>query len=128
MPETTEPLPEGIRTWEIGSPLEEIDWLETVLASPHIVPGETTMQRTWGVSEGSEPEKRPVDLDLYVDCSGSMPNPQVMVSFLALAGAIVALSALRVGARVQATLWSGPRQFETTGGFYPHPQHRAGPG
>src|SRR5205807_2795271 len=59
----------------------------------------------------------PVDLDLYVDCSGSMPNPQVMVSYLALAGAIVALSALRVGARVQATLWSGPRQFETTGGF-----------
>src|SRR5207248_635264 len=83
----------------IGSPLEEIDWLHTILASPHVIAGRTTMERTWGVSEGGEPEKRPVDLDLYVDCSGSMPNPQVTVSYLALAGAIVALSALRVGAR-----------------------------
>jgi hypothetical protein len=46
-----------------------------------------------------------------------MPNPQVQVSYLTLAGAIVALSALRAGARVQATLWSGARQFETTGDF-----------
>ena len=43
---------------------------------------------------------QPLDLDLYVDCSGSMPNPQVNVSYLTLAGAIVALSALRAGARV----------------------------
>ena len=27
------------------------------------------------------------------------------------------MSALRVGARVQATLWSGANQFQTTGGF-----------
>ncbi|MBL8058873.1 MAG: hypothetical protein JNK29_19365 [Anaerolineales bacterium] len=46
-----------------------------------------------------------------------MPNPQRLTSFLTLAGAIVALSALRVGARVQATLWSGARQFITTDGF-----------
>ena len=29
----------------------------------------------------------------------------------------MALSALRAGARVQATLWSGAQQFETSGGF-----------
>ena len=81
------------------------------------IPGVTTLQRTWGDVEGAEPEKRPLDLDLYVDCSGSMPNPQAATSFLTLAGAIVAISAMRVGARVQATLWSGPRQFETTNGF-----------
>ena len=58
-----------------------------------------------------------LDLDLYVDCSGSIPNPQQNFSYLALAGAIVVLSALRTGARVQATLWSGSRQFDTTNGF-----------
>jgi hypothetical protein len=39
------------------------------------------------------------------------------VSYLTLAGAILALSALRVGARVQVTLWSGPNEFTCTDGF-----------
>src|SRR5690606_29495122 len=38
-------------------------------------------------------------------------------SFLALAGAVIALSALRAGARVQATLWSGKSQYLHTAGF-----------
>src|SRR3569623_438617 len=46
-----------------------------------------------------------------------MPNPQHATSFITLAGAIIALSALRAGSRVQATLWSGAGQFETTGGI-----------
>jgi hypothetical protein len=117
IPESTEPLPEGLEPWDIGSPLEAADWTESVMLSPHIVPGMTTVQRVWGTTGGSLPEKQPLDLDLYVDCSGSMPNPQMSVSYLTLAGAIIALSALRAGARVQATLWSGARQFETTDGF-----------
>jgi hypothetical protein len=75
------------------------------------------VHRVWGTTEGSQPKKEPLDLDLYVDSSGSIPNPQISVSYLTLAGAIVALSALRAGARVQATLWSGAGQFETTRGF-----------
>ena len=59
----------------------------------------------------------PVDLDLYVDSSGSMPDPQLATSYLALAGAIVALSALRAGASVQATLWSGTGQVTVTNGI-----------
>jgi hypothetical protein len=106
-----------VEPWEVGSALEEIDWLQSVLVSPAIVPGLTTVRRVWGESPGGEPQRQPLDLDLYVDCSGSMPNPQHATSFLTLAGAIVALSALRVGARVQATLWSGARQFITTAGF-----------
>ena len=117
IPETTEPLPEGLEPWDIGSPLESADWMESVLVSPRIVPGMTTMQRVWGTTEGSLPQKQPIDLDLYVDSSGSIPDPQVATSYLTLAGAIVALSALRAGARVQATLWSGARQFTTTDGF-----------
>jgi hypothetical protein len=46
-----------------------------------------------------------------------MPDPSHSTSHLALAGTILTLSALRAGARVQATLWSGPRQFTTTKGF-----------
>ena len=46
-----------------------------------------------------------------------MPNPQQLTSYPAWAGAILCLSALRAGARVQATLWSGARQFVSTDGF-----------
>jgi hypothetical protein len=46
-----------------------------------------------------------------------MPDPRQRTSFPTLAGAIVAMSALKVGARVQATLWSGARQWMGTEGF-----------
>jgi hypothetical protein len=83
----------------------------------------TTLQRVWGTTEGGQPRNEPLDLDLYVDSSGSIPNPQMNVSYLTLAGAIVALSALRAGARAQVTLWSGAGQFQTTRGFITD-QHR----
>lgn len=116
-PRAADPLPEGTEGWDVGEPLESIDWLESVRVSPVVIPGLTTRQRYWGTTEGGDPEKTPVDLDLYIDCSGSMPNPQRSFSPAALAGAVVALSALRVGARVQVTLWSGAGEFDTTPGF-----------
>ena len=116
-PESDEPEMEGLEAWDIGSPLEEVDWLQSVMASPRVIPGFTTYRRAWGRMAGVEPKRQPIDLDLYVDCSGSMPNPQQQISYLTLAGAIMCLSALRAGARVQVTLWSGPGQFEMTQGF-----------
>lgn len=117
VPDSPEPLPEGLETWEVSDPIEDIDWFQSVMVSPRVIPGVTTVRRTMGVSPGHERDRVPVDLDVYVDSSGSMPNPQQRTSFLALAGAIIALSALRTGARVQATLWSGKGQFLHTGGF-----------
>jgi len=113
----SDPLPEGLEPWDIGHPLDDVDWLESVLASPTVVPGMTTVQRVWGTTEGTARGSEPFDLDLYVDSSGSMANPQYHVSYPALAGAIICLSALRVGASVQATLWSGKNQVMSTPGF-----------
>ncbi len=117
MPRSEEPLAEGLERWEFGEPLEHVDWLESVLVSPSVVPGLTTVQRSWGSMDAEQTKSEPLDLDLYVDSSGSMANPQRLISFPALAGAIICLSALRAGARVQATLWSGAGQFHTTPGF-----------
>jgi hypothetical protein len=115
--ESKDPLPEGLEPWDIGHPLDSADWFESVLQSPHVVPGMTTVQRSWGTAEGQQPERIPLDLDLYVDSSGSMPHPYHELSYLTLAGAIMALSALRAGARVQAVLWSDKRQVLQTSGF-----------
>jgi hypothetical protein len=116
-PQVTEPVAEGYEDWSAGDPLEALDPVASVLNSPFVVPGVTTVQRAYGDAPGTDPARTPLDLDIYVDCSGSMPNPRVDVSYLALAGTILALSALRAGGRVQATLWSGPGRFDTTSGF-----------
>ena len=115
--ESEEPLLEGYEIWQPGHPVERINWFQSLLRSTEVIPGYTTVQNRYGRSEGQDRGVIPVDLDLYVDCSGSMPNPAVSVSYPALAGAIIALSALRTGSRVQATLWSGPGQYSITDGF-----------
>lgn len=116
-PRAHDRLPEGLQRWDMGMPLEQIDWLGSVLISPRVIPGVTTVRRSWGSSEGALRKAQPLDLDLYVDSSGSMPNPQSMLSYPALAGAVMCLSALRAGARVQVTLWSSKQQVVSTDGF-----------
>lgn len=117
IPASPEPQLEGLEPWEIGDPIDEIDWLQTVMQSPRPIPGLTTVRRMYGQEPGVAREHTPVDLDMYIDSSGSMPNPQVQTSYLTLAGAIIALSALRAGASVQVTLWSGKNQSMHTRGF-----------
>lgn len=116
-PSSPEPQLEGLEPWTSGDPLDEIDWLQTVLQNPRPIPGLSTVKRVYGEEAGFIRQCTPVDLDMYVDSSGSMPNPQVQTSYLTLAGAIIALSALRSGASVQVTLWSGKKQFMATRGF-----------
>ena len=117
MPESEEPLPEGLKEWEAGAPFEELSLFDSLIKSPVLIPGYTTVERVEGTSKGSEPATEPVDLDIYIDSSGSMPDPAVNTSYLTLAGAVICLSALRSGSRVQATLWSGTDQFMMTDGF-----------
>ncbi|WP_058047915.1 vWA domain-containing protein [Janthinobacterium sp. Ant5-2-1] len=116
-PESQEPQMEGLEPWEIGDPLEDIDWLQSVMQSPRPVPGVTTVRRVYGREPARAIDAVPVDLNMYVDSSGSMPNPQAHTSFLTLAGAVIALSALRAGAKVQVTLWSGKNEVMQTPGF-----------
>lgn len=116
-PASEEPQLEGLEPWALGDSLDEIDWLQTVAQSPIVIPGVTTVRRVYGREPGAARKHDPIDLDLYVDSSGSMPDPRRATSFLTLAGAVIALSALKAGARVQATLWSGKAQWMGTQGF-----------
>ena len=116
-PLSQELIPEGTSPWEVGEPFDEIDWLQSLLICPVPIPGVTTVRREYGPSPGSDPARTPIDLDIYVDSSGSMPDPARSLSYPALAGAVIALSALRTGARIQVTLWSGKNQLMSTAGF-----------
>jgi hypothetical protein len=116
-PPSLDPMPEGIEPWQMGESFDNIDWLQTIMQSPRIIPGMTTVQRVWGVSQGTEPASVPLNLDVFIDSSGSMPNPQQYLSFPTLAGTILCLSALRAGASVKVTVWSGKNQVTSTPGF-----------
>jgi hypothetical protein len=116
--QSTDPIPEGHDLWDVGGELGAVDWLATLQASPAaVIPGVTTRQRLFGDSPGSDPQRQPVDLYLGVDCSGSMGDPAYKLSFPVLAGAVIALSALRVGAKVMVALSGEPGQTITTDGF-----------
>ena len=74
----------------------------------------------YGLSQGGEPEIKPPDVYIGVDCSGSMGNPASRYSYPALAGTVILLSALRAGARAMVCLSgeSGGRgSFKETNGF-----------
>lgn len=113
----TDPHPEGLDVWDTGSPLSNVDWMQSLIRSPQIIPGVTTWERTYGDDVGSDPKKTPVDLYLGVDCSGSMNNPKLSLSYPVLAGAIITLSALRAGARAMACLSGEPGRYTQTEGF-----------
>ena len=117
MPRATDPTPEGLDLWDVASPFDQIDWMGTLLTSPLVVPGVTTRQRLWGDSPGTDPELLPFDLYLGVDCSGSMGDPAYHLSYPVMAGAIMALSALRAGSRVKVVLSGEPGQTISTDGF-----------
>jgi hypothetical protein len=115
--QASDPLPEGLDTWEPGDPLPDIDWAETSSRSPHVIPGVTTVRREFGTTVGTTPDRVPVDLYIGIDCSGSMRNPSQALSYPVLAGTVVALSALRAGARVMACLSGEPGAYTQTDGF-----------
>lgn len=112
-----EPMPEGLEPWDIGDSVADLDWLESQFRSPHLIPGYTTVQRNYGQSPGEEINRKPLDLYIGIDCSGSMPNPQQQLSYPVLAGTILALSALRVGAKIKLVLSGEPGTFHATDGF-----------
>jgi hypothetical protein len=99
-------LPGPLEQWDAGEDLADLDWAGTLQASPVIVPGVTTKRRAY-LDDEPEPGKGSITLDLYIDSSGSMPDPR-KGSAAVLAGAILCLSILKGGGKVRVTSFSGP--------------------
>ncbi len=111
--------PEGTTDWDISDPVEEIDWLETAIYSPHLLPGHHTRKRIYGLSPDEGGKSIPCNVYIGVDCSGSMTNPSRGFSWPVLAATIIALSALRAGAKVMGCLSGEPGSYLQTNGFTP---------
>lgn len=110
-------LPEGLETWDIGDPMEELDWLQSAMQSPSIFPGLTTQKRTYGSDSDNDISESPLNVYIGIDCSGSMVNPMHNFSWPVLAATIIGLSALRAGASVMGCLSGEPGTYLETEGF-----------
>ncbi|MBP6995505.1 MAG: VWA domain-containing protein [Phycicoccus sp.] len=108
-------LPGPIELWENGDDLADLDWPATLQSSVDLIPGVTTRRRSTLPDEPT-PVESSIELDLYIDSSGSMPRPE-RESAPILAGTILALSVLRGGGRVRVTSFSGPGQVAGTERF-----------
>src|SRR5699024_2070882 len=105
----------GYEQWEIGDDPTKLDWVSTAFYGKPTIPGITTRKILYEPSTDNDtPKMLPFDLDLYVDSSGSMPNPAIQLSYPTLAGVLLCVSALRAGARVKVTLWSSAHQCTST--------------
>ena len=116
-PTTSEQLLGGLDPWEVGDDLSTIDWSGTVTASPVVVPGMTTVQRAYLEDEAVRRARGRSTSTSTSTRRARCPTRRVTAAPIALAGAVLALSALRAGARVQATTWSGAGQMIGTDGF-----------
>ena len=105
---TGDELPAALALWSLEDELDDIDWPATLTASPRVIPAVTTRQRTH-FTDDLPSLTESVHLDLYIDSSGSMPNP-TQESPALLAGTILVLSVLGGGGRVRVTSFSGRGQ------------------
>lgn len=108
-------LPGPLEIWEVADDIADLDWPATLSRGMQIVPGVTTQRRSF-LDDEPEPAEAGIELDLYLDASGSMAHPRTG-SPAVLSGTILALSVLRGGGRVRVTTFSGPGQVAGTSGF-----------
>lgn len=108
-------LPAALEQWSIDDDIELIDWPATLASGPRVIPGVTTRFRSHFADE-SQHDRQSVQLDLYIDSSGSMTSP-AYESPAVLAGTILILSTLRGGGRVRVSSFSGPGQVSGNASF-----------
>lgn len=110
-PRTSPFIPEK---WQPSMGVDRLDIDYSAQLGGRLIPGITTYgwnTRKREITGGLE-EVVP-NLDLYIDSSGTMPNPVEQVSLPVLSGFVAAKKAHRKGAKLRATTFSGTNQFKT---------------
>lgn len=104
-------VPGPHRRWEVGDDLAGLDWIGSVLrAGGAPVPGQSTVARTFLPSEPRPGKTEAPWIEIYVDSSGSMPNPTRAHSHQVEAGFVLAHAAVKAGGRVRIVQYSAQKQ------------------
>jgi hypothetical protein len=99
--------PTTLEEWEPGDATRDIDWLATLSLRGRELGGALPLKRVKvAEEEGLEAPLWQPRMEIYLDVSGSMPNPCLAVNALTLAAQILATGTVRAGGRVRAVVFS----------------------
>lgn len=106
--------------WHVGDRLESIDWFASLTRGGPPVPGYTLLKRTWLPAEPRPGDRAVPWIELYVDMSGSMPDPVQRLNHSIVAGFILVDAATDAGGRVRVVQYS--HRFEAMDDFVQSPR------
>jgi len=96
--------------WEHGDDPSTIDWTLTVLSQGHLA-AVSPLRRALEADMPPPSELGVPAVELYLDTSGSMPNPEHQLNSMTLAAQVLAASALRKKATVRGIVYSSGKPF-----------------
>jgi hypothetical protein len=101
-------VPTTLEEWEPGDPAAAIDWLATLVQRGDRLGAALPLRRERIADyEGHDvPLWRP-RTEIYLDVSGSMPDPRSTINAMTLAAQILTVGTVRAGGWVRALLYSG---------------------
>lgn len=100
-------LPTTLDEWQSDDSPRDIDWLATLMLRGGELGTAMPLKRTRIAElEGVDTPFWQVRLELYLDVSGSMPNPCQAVNAMTLAAQILTLAAVRAGGCVRSLIYS----------------------
>lgn len=100
-------VPTTVDDWAPGDAVRAIDWAATLRARGEVYGAvQPLLREVVADHEGLEqPTERP-RMEIYLDVSGSMPNPITSVNAMTLAALVLAIGAVRAEGAVRAVLYS----------------------
>ncbi|RKH07319.1 hypothetical protein D7X74_33065 [Corallococcus sp. CA047B] len=96
--------------WEYGDDPSTIDWTLTVVTQGHLA-AISPLRRELEADLPPPSDLGVPAVELYLDTSGSMPNPEHQLNSMTLAAQVLAASALRKGAKVRGIVYSDSQPF-----------------
>ncbi|MCK6684766.1 MAG: M48 family metalloprotease [Thermoanaerobaculia bacterium] len=99
-------LPATLEAWEPGDSPKSIDWVSSVLLAGEMAAASPMKRELEEDPPPSEPGLDVPPVEIYLDTSGSMPNPIHGVNAMTLSAQILSASALRRRGRVRAVVYS----------------------
>jgi hypothetical protein len=101
-------VPTTLDEWEPGDPLRDVDWLATLIERGPLYGAAQPLKRVRIAEvEGYDVPLWQPRVEIYLDVSGSMPDPRRTRNAMTLAAQILNSGAIRAGGWARAVLYSG---------------------
>lgn len=100
-------VPTSLDDWEMGDPINSIDWRTTLCQRGPTLGASVPIKRELIAEyEGHDVSYWRPRMEIYLDVSGSMPDPRRSHNAMTLAAQILTLGTARAGGSVRAALYS----------------------